>query len=59
MQIIIDVTEQQAESLSQLLKRLQWDHFRQCATNDTECEQIINAVDVLRREFAKAGYNPR
>lgn len=59
MLITIDLTEQEAVDLSQLVKRLQWGHMRQCAANDEEAEMIRQAVDALRRELATAGYNPR
>jgi len=59
MLISIDLTEQETIALSQLVKRLQWDHIRQCAANDDEAHMIRDAVDALRRELAATGYNPR
>lgn len=59
MIINIDISERQAEALSQFLKRVGYTDIRSLSKNDEEAYDAQYALEQIRSEFAKQGYNPR
>jgi hypothetical protein len=59
MQINVELTDEQAWALAQFCKRSCWQHFRECATSDTEAEEQIAAVEQLRLALVVVGIEPR
>ena len=57
--IHLDIEPFRAEALAQFLKRASWDTFRRHARDDEEAYAMIDAVNALRDELARNGYNPR
>lgn len=48
-----------AHALAQMLKRIGWSEIRALAASDAEADEMRNALDVLRKTMAGAGYEPR
>lgn len=53
------MTDSQALALAQFAKRVGWQEFRGNAVDDAEAYTIRNAVDVLAKALAEAGFAPR
>ncbi len=54
-----EMTEEQAEALSQFLKRIGWNEYRELATNDEDAYNMRDAGEILRTSLANAGFAPR
>lgn len=57
--ITVELTGWQAEELAQFVKRVSWSEVRQNATGDDEADQMIEALEQVRKALAEAGYAPR
>lgn len=57
--IAVELSEIQAEALSQFVKRVGFSEFRQNAIDDAEAYTMRDAVDRVRKALAEAGYAPR
>jgi hypothetical protein len=59
MKLTIELTKHQAEAFVQVLKRIRLDIIRGISASDGEADQAMEALDVIRRELAELGHNPR
>lgn len=59
MRIELILGEGQALALAQFVKRVQWQHMRECAVDDDECYVIRSAIEHLQVALAEAGFAPR
>lgn len=59
MQLHIDVNPQQAEALSQVLKRIGFSDIRALSYDEDEAYNAQYAAEQVRQALAVAGYNPR
>lgn len=57
--IDVELTEQQAEDLAQLIKRLSFADVRGCAVDEDEAYRMIEALGRVREALDRHGYNPR
>ena len=55
----IELTEQQAMDLAQLIKRMTFADFRGCAADEDEAYRMIKALGCVRESLARHGYDPR
>ena len=55
----IELTEQQAMDLAQLIKRMAFIDVRGCAVDEDEAYRMRDAVGRLREALARHGYEPR
>lgn len=55
----LQLTDDEAMALAQLVKRLTWTEMRGCAVNDDEAYIISGAVAKLQKSLAEAGFAPR
>ncbi len=55
----VELTEDQAEALAQLLKRIGWAEWRGLSVSDAEAELMRSASEALRSALARQGYAPR
>jgi hypothetical protein len=46
-------------ALAQFVKRLRWEHMRECAVDDDEAYAIRDAVEKLEATLAEGGFRPR
>jgi len=59
VKIEFHLDDTRALALAQLVKRIGWAEMRQNAVDDAECYHMRDAIDVLGRALAEAGYAPR
>jgi hypothetical protein len=59
MQITVELSTEQAEGLSQFVKRVSHSVCRELASNDAEAFDMLDALDAIRAALAERGYNPR
>lgn len=59
MKIEIESNDKQLTALSQFLKRIGWTDIRKLSTSDEETYDAQYALEAIRAELAKQGYNPR
>lgn len=57
--VVFQLSDQQALALAQLLKRLGWSDLRSNAVDDGETYLMQEALSELRAALAAAGYSPR
>ncbi len=57
--IIVPLTDGEADALSQFVKRAGWTEARRCAADDAEARVIIRALERVREALAEKGYAPR
>ena len=57
--IDVELTEQQADDLAQLIKRLSFADVRGCAVDENEAYRMIDALGRVREALARHGYEPR
>lgn len=57
--INMELSEQEAEALAQMVKRLGWDDMRAKAVSDDEAYLISDAVMRLKQALAESGFDPR
>ncbi|HBM2881081.1 TPA: hypothetical protein LVL09_004903 [Klebsiella oxytoca] len=55
----LQLTDEEAMALAQLVKRLTWTDMRGCAVDDSEAYVISDAVAKLQKSLAEAGFAPR
>ena len=55
----IEISESQAEALSQVLKRIGWTDIRTLSSSDSEAYDAQYTLKQIREALAKQGYNPR
>lgn len=49
------LSDEEAQALTQFVKRVTWSAMRECAVDDDECYQIRAAIGRLRRGAAPRG----
>ena len=54
-----ELNDAQAFALAQLVKRICWSDVHSNAVDDNETYLMIEALEVLRRGLADAGWHPR
>jgi len=59
MNLQIELDEEQAWALAQLLKRIGWSEWRALAQDDQEAYEMRSACEQLRRQLAEQGCAPR
>ena len=59
MIIHVELTDDQADALSQFVKRVGWTEWRQNAASDEEAYFTRDAFDQLAHALAEQGYKPR
>jgi hypothetical protein len=59
VEIMVDLTENEAWEFAQFLKRVCFSDYRDHATSDDEARHMLNAGDQIRRALADQGYAPR
>ncbi|HHL2712873.1 TPA: hypothetical protein ACQ39K_004502 [Yersinia enterocolitica] len=57
--VTTELTESQAMALAQFVKRLSWSEMRACAVDEDETYEIKDAVGILQKSLADAGFSPR
>lgn len=53
------MTDLQAESLAQFVKRIKWSDIRQLSSGDDESDRMHQALIAVQRALVGAGYDPR
>lgn len=56
--ITLEISDEQAEALAQVCKRLCWVDARTLAVDDQEAKAIIGGTRILRGALADEGYEP-
>ncbi|MBN5380593.1 hypothetical protein JY493_26065 [Serratia marcescens] len=59
MSAIVTVTTELTQSQAQFVKRLTWSEIQACAVDENETYEMRDAVNVLQRSLAEAGFSPR
>ena len=59
MNLILELTDDQAYALSQFVKRCGWTEWRQNAVDDAEAYLMRDAFDQLAAALKDGGYSPR
>lgn len=59
MRLSVHLTDAQALALAQFLKRIGWSEMRGCAVDTFETYLIRDALDLVQKDLARAGYAPR
>lgn len=57
--VSMTLPDRQALALAQLVKRIGWTEMRQNAVDDDEAYEMRDALGVLAKALAEAGYAPR
>ena len=57
--ITVVLSDEQAEALAQFCKRVGFATFRDYAKNEDEAYIMQDAMEVLAKELAESGHNPR
>lgn len=57
--IVLKLSNDQAEALSQFVKRVCLSDLRQQATSDYEADLMQESMIIIQRELAESGFNPR
>ena len=55
----VELTDELAQALSQLVKRVGFSDVRQNAVDDREAYTMMDALYELRKSLQEAGYDPR
>jgi hypothetical protein len=58
-QITVELSPEQAEALSQFVKRVRHDICRELASSDEESFAMLESMDAIRAALAEKGYAPR
>ena len=53
------MTDLQAESLAQFVKRIKWSDIRQLSAGDDESDRMQQALIAVQRALEGVGYDPR
>lgn len=61
MSAIVTVTTEltQSQALAQFVKRLTWSEIQACAVDEDETYEMRDAVNLLQKSLAEAGFSPR
>lgn len=59
VRLSVHLTDAQALALAQFLKRIGWSEMRGCAVDTFETYLIRDALDLVQKDLARAGYAPR
>lgn len=59
MRIELDVPEEQAEALAQVLKRIGFSDIRRLSETDAEAFDAQYALEEIRAALSRQGHNPR
>lgn len=57
--IMLDMPDEQAQALAQMVKRFCWHDARLFSSDEKELREILDGVTALRRALAREGYAPR
>jgi Arc/MetJ-type ribon-helix-helix transcriptional regulator len=57
--ITVELPDELAWALAQLVKRIGFNDCRSLAVSDEEAWQMLNASEAVRKALAEAGYAPR
>lgn len=57
--VTTELTQSQALALAQLVKRLTWSEIQACAVDEDETYEMRDAVNLLQKSLAEAGFSPR
>ncbi|EPN2807041.1 DUF7706 family protein [Serratia marcescens] len=57
MSAIVTVTTELTQSQAQFVKRLTWSEIQACAVDENETYEMRDAVNVLQRSLAEAGFS--
>lgn len=57
--ISLDLTDEQAEALAQMAKRICWQDAQLLAVDERETRTILDGIAMLRSALARKGYAPR
>lgn len=59
VEVWMELEPAQALALAQFVKRVRWTEVRQNATGDDEADLMMDAMGILAKALAEAGYAPR
>lgn len=59
VEVWMELEPAQAMALAQFVKRVRWTEVRQNATGDDEADLMMDAMGILAKALAQAGYAPR
>ena len=57
--IALDLSDEQAEALAQMVKRFCWQDAQLLAVDDQETRAVLDGIAMLRSALAREGYAPR
>jgi hypothetical protein len=57
--ITTELTQSQALALAQFVKRLTWSEIHACAVDEDETYEMRDAINLLQKSLAEAGFSPR
>lgn len=57
--VTTELTQSQALELAQFVKRLTWSEIQACAVDEDETYEMRDAVNLLQKSLAEAGFSPR
>ncbi|HGM5391990.1 TPA: hypothetical protein ACKP07_004931 [Serratia marcescens] len=57
--VTTELTQSQALALAQFVKRLTWSEIQACAVDENETYEMRDAVNILQKSLAEAGFSPR
>lgn len=57
--ITLDISDEQAEALAQMAKRICWQDAQRLAADEQETRTVLDGIATLRSALARAGYAPR
>ena len=57
--VTAELTQSQALTLAQFVNRLTWSEIQACAVDEDETYELRDAVNLLQKSRAEAGFSPR
>ncbi|WP_336844494.1 DUF7706 family protein [Serratia nevei] len=57
--VTTELTQSQALALAQFVKRLTWSEIQACAVDEDDTYEMRDAVNLLQKSLAEAGFSPR
>ena len=57
--VTTELTQSQALALAQFVKRLTWSEIQACAVDEDETYEMRDAVNLLQKSLAEAGFSQR
>lgn len=57
--VTTELTQSQALAQAQFVKRLTWSEIQACAVDEDETYEMRDAVNLLQKSLAEAGFSPR